>query len=536
MSGQGEQRGAGESLAGPTDAGRAVGEPGATGQPAASSRLAARPRLLIGTLVYTGMTVSMIGTLGAPMIPLMVEEYHVSFVAAQWMLTVSLLVGAVAGPTLGRLGDGPRRKGVLMGGLAFVAAGAVIAATGVNFAQVLVGRGLMGVGLGVMPLTFAAARDALPSARAVAVVAVLSVTVAAGTGLGYPTTGLIADRVDYRHAFWLAAVLTGIAIVLIAVAVPRGERVRQRQPFDVAGAALLGLSLGSVLLGFSQGPRWGWGSAAVLALFATAVALAAGWFAVERVSRAPLVNLRCLAPLPVMVSNGTALLMGFGLFGTVSLVLRLVQTPDGAGYGFGGGVTMAGLVIAPMSVGTLLATPVARAVGERFGPAVTLLLGTLVAAGASFLAAARHHHLVEMGTTTALLGVGIGAAFAAMPTLIITHVPPAETGSATSFNQAIRVVGGSMGSAMAASLLAGYTPAGAVLPRESGYTAAFVMLGAASLLACLPAIALRRSPPRRQPAGQRVPAGQAVPAPRALALADGATPGSPRGTGGTGQR
>ena len=294
-----------------------------------SGSAAGRPRLLVGALVYTGLVVSLIGTLGTPLIPLIVRDQHVSFVAAQWMLTVTLLVGAVAGPTLGRLGDGPRRKGVLMGGLGSVLAGAAVAGVAGNFPQLLVGRALMGLGLGLMPLTFAIARDCLPRPMNLRVVAMLSVTVASGTGLGYPLTGTIADHVDYHFAFWLAAVLGAVAIGLIALAVPGADLAgagadRPRRPFDVPGALLIGLALGTVLLGFSEATSWGWASPAVLGLFAAGVVLGAGWFAVERTSKAPL--RRAALPDP---AAGAGQQRCRGLHGLQPVRDRLADHPTG---------------------------------------------------------------------------------------------------------------------------------------------------------------------------------------------------------------
>nr|WP_052710590.1 hypothetical protein [Pseudofrankia sp. DC12] len=98
------------------------------------------------------------------------------------------------------------------------------------------------------------------------------------------------------------------------------------------------------------------------------------------------------------------------------------------------------------------------------------------------------------------MGTGVGTSFAAMPTLIITHVPLTETGSATSFNQALLVVGGSMGSALVASLLAGFTPAGGLLPRDTGYMVAFLLLGAVSLVGGLLGLARRRGRASTSPA------------------------------------
>ena len=112
-------------------------------------------RRLTATLVLAAMTVSVQSTLGTPLIPTISRDMHVSLEAAQWMLTLTLLVGVVATPVLGRLGDGSRREKVLLGTLAATLAGAVVAATANNFPQLLVGRGLQGIGYGTVPLCIA---------------------------------------------------------------------------------------------------------------------------------------------------------------------------------------------------------------------------------------------------------------------------------------------------------------------------------------------------------------------------------------------
>ena len=67
---------------------------------------------MLAALVFAGLTVSVMSTLGTPLIPTIAGEQHVSLDTAQWMLTVTLLVGAIATPVLGRLGDGPQRRTV----------------------------------------------------------------------------------------------------------------------------------------------------------------------------------------------------------------------------------------------------------------------------------------------------------------------------------------------------------------------------------------------------------------------------------------
>jgi MFS family permease len=76
-----------------------------------------------------------------------------------------------------------------------------------------------------------------------------------------------------------------------------------------------------------------------------------------------------------------------------------------------------------------------------------------------------------------IAGLGVGCTFAAMPGLIVRSVPPHETGSAMSFNQVLRYVGYSTGSALSATVLEMHTPAGAALPTDRGY-------GAIALVGC----------------------------------------------------
>jgi MFS family permease len=75
----------------------------------------------------------------------------------------------------------------------------------------------------------------------------------------------------------------------------------------------------------------------------------------------------------------------------------------------------------------------------------------------------------------AVLGFGVGTFSAAMPALILSATPPAETAAAMGVNQVVRSTGFALGSALGGLVLAAATPAGATFPAESGYTAAAVI-------------------------------------------------------------
>ena len=194
-------------------------------------------------------------------------------------------------PVVGRLGDGPRRRAVV---LVVLAAGhrrrrARRAPLGLEW--LIAGRGLQGFGLGLTPVAIATARDALTGERSRSTVAALSVTVAAGVGLGLPAAGLIAELGGVHAAFWTGAAISFLALARGgggAAAVPG----RPARRLDVVGAVLLGAGLAGLLLALGEAEVWGWTSPL---LWAAAVGrrrlvlLAGCW---ESRTPSPLVDLR----------------------------------------------------------------------------------------------------------------------------------------------------------------------------------------------------------------------------------------------------
>jgi MFS family permease len=450
-----------------------------------------RERALLPVLVFCGLITAVNGTLGAPLIPTVAEDQHVTLGTAQWMLTVTLLVGAVSTPILGRLGDGPHRRRVMAGAMGAVLIGAAVSATSHAFPQLVVGRALMGLTYGILPMCIASAREHLPAEKVQRGVGALSVTGATGVGLGFPLTGLIAEYLDYHFAFWFAVVFIAPAIVAVLTVLPdeSGTAAAAKRKLDLVGAALLAAALCALLLAVSDGESWGWESARIVGLFVAAAVLFAVWAAHELRVDAPLIDLRVLSHRAVLTANVAAVLLGAAMYVGFSVINRLAQAPKSTGYGFGASLLVTGLVLAPLAIGSQLSSRLARVVARRLGMLAVLPMGALVIAITNFGLAADHVQLWELAVGMLLLGAGVGATFAAMPALIISGVPPEETGSATSFNQVLRSVGGAVGSALSGGILAAYTTSGHGFPSDDGYTVSFVVSAAGCLLVAV-AIAL----------------------------------------------
>lgn len=420
---------------------------------ASASHRSVRSRLLVPSLALLTTMTSLVSSLGAPLVPAIASDAQVSLGTAQWTLTATLLMGAVATPLLGRLGGNRRRRAVIIGGLLLVTLGTLLSALPWGFPSLLAGRALQGVGIGLVPLAMAVAREFVHPDRLGGTIAVLSVTTVAGAGLGYPVTAFVAHELGIAAAFWGAFAMCCVCLALTLVAVP-SSRSDAEDRVDWWGAVLLATSTAGLLLSVSQGDHWGWASGRVLGLGLGS--LVGMWLWVRRslaVSR-PLVDLRLAWRGGALAPNVTGLSAGVAVYMLLSLIMLAVQSPvTSDGYGLGEPVTTAGLLLVPYSITTVLGSRVAILLSRRISLEMTPPIGCTLYLFATVVLALAHHEVWHLVVVMAFSGLGSGCCFAPMPTLIVRACPPEETGSAIAFHHVLRFLGFSAGSALAVALL-----------------------------------------------------------------------------------
>lgn len=453
---------------------------------------ASRPGLLLAGLTTLTTVTGVVGSLGAPLVPGIAEREGVSLASAQWSLTATLLVAAVATPVIGRLGVGRRRRPVLLWCLGLVAMGALLAALPLGFAALVAGRALQGLAFGISALAIAVARESLPADRVVAGLAGISVAQVVSAGLGFPVAALFADLLGVKGAFGAGFVLVVVALLVGVLTVPPGAE-GPTAAVDWPGAVLLTGGTLAMLLAVSGGSTWGYASVRFLVLCAVAVLLMGA--AVPWLLRAahPLVDLRLATRGGALAANLAGLVAGAGLYLMMSTVMILVQSGGRpGGYGLDRSVTVSGLMLVPYAVASLVANRLWLRLDRHLGPDGLLTVGCVGFAVSNLLLAVWHSEVWHLVVAMLVGGIGGAAVFNAIPRLLVRAVPVHETGSAMAFNIVLRFLGFSLGSALSVAVLARLADA-AGRPTEEGYVAvAFVGLAASTAAAAGSHLAARR--------------------------------------------
>ena len=248
---------------------------------------------------------------------------------------------------MGRLGDMFGKERMLVIALLIFGLGSLVCALSHSIEVLIAGRGIQGMAAAVFPLAFGIIRDEFPPERVATGIGLISATFGIGGGAGLVLSGLIVDHLAYEWIFWLGLVFIAVAIVATFLWVPESP-VKSPAKIDWGGAALLSGTLVSLLVGVSEANSWGWGSPEILGLFATSAILFMTWVRYERHQPEPLVDIAMMRERAVLTTNLTALMVGFGMFGSFILIPQLVQLPESTGFGFGATVTQAGLFMAPV--------------------------------------------------------------------------------------------------------------------------------------------------------------------------------------------
>jgi EmrB/QacA subfamily drug resistance transporter len=360
-----------------------------------------------------------------------------------WLVTVYVVCATAATPLWGKLSDRLGRKGLLQLSLGLFIGASALCGVAQDLTQLLVVRGVQGVGAGgLMTLAMASVGDLVEPRERGRYQGYISMVFAGATVLGPLIGGVLVDAVSWRILFYVNVPLGVAAFVALARTLPAPAPGAPRAPLDVAGAVLLTATTTTFMLGCLLGG---------IAWFAAAALAAVALFARIRRAADPIVPLAMLRIRAVAVAGGGLFLGTAALFAVVVFIPTFLQLATGASP------TGAGLLMVPMMLATTLSTNLAGRYIERTGRYSALPPAGLAIMGAALLLLALTASQQSRGLTEAALipfGLGFGLTTQVFIVAVQGAVERRELGVATSLTGFARSLGGAVGAAVLGSVFA----------------------------------------------------------------------------------
>jgi EmrB/QacA subfamily drug resistance transporter len=459
-------------------------------------------RHLAWTLAITAAAIFMVtldNLVVTTALPVLREDLGASLSDLEWTVNAYTLSFAVFLLTGAALGDRFGRRRILATGVSIFTAASAGAALAPSVELLIAARGVQGFGAAIVaPLTLTVLSHAFPAERRGAALglwgAVGGIAISAGPLVG----GAVIEGLSWQWIFWLNVPI-GLAVVPLALR-RLDESHGGDRSLDFGGLALASAGLVALTWAIINGNGDGWTSPGILAAFAASAALITGFVMWESHTPEPMLPLRLFRDRSFAAANGAALLMSFGLFGSIFLLSQFFQSVQGLSP------LEAGLRLLPWTLAPLFVAPLAGALSDRIGGRPLMITGlAMQATGLAWQAAVTQPDAAYTSLIGAFAMTGIGMAlfFAPVANVVLSAVAPAEAGKASGANAAIREIGGVLGVAILAAV---FSHAGGDISGGQGYTDGLrpaIYVGAA--IVAVGALAAMLIPRREQPAPDPAP-------------------------------
>jgi MFS family permease len=337
-----------------------------------------------------------------------------------------------------------RRRG-LVGGIAVMCLGLILAATAGSSGGLIAGLLVAGIGGGTaFPCTLATITVAAPDDRRGVAVGMWAAAVPLGGVVGTLVGGIaIQLSAEWETGFVVVAVLAALTGLVAVVAVPETRDPRE-QPFDALGALLSTIGVAGLVISLTEGPVHGWGSATTLLYLGVAAVALTAFVIWEARTATPLLDVRLFLLPGFGAAAGAIFATFFALYLIVPLIFQyeaytLGYTPLRGAFGI--------LPLAITMLPTAVAGPtVARRRGPKFVITTSLAIGVL--AGTAFASIGSGGGWAPIAISLIILGASVGLCAGPVTEIITEQLPAAKQGVASAVNNLTRELGATLGIAI----------------------------------------------------------------------------------------
>jgi len=371
-----------------------------------------------------------------------------------WVLTSYLVSNAVVLPMTGWLARMFGRKRFLMTCIVLFTLASLLCGAAPTLAMLILFRVIQGAAGGALiPISQAILMETFPPHQRGLAMAIFGVGAMFGPIVGPALGGWITDNLTWRWIFYINLPIGVIALLMCTVFIfdpdylkPTGKSIK----IDYWGLLLLTTGMGGLQVVLDKGQQEDWFNSSFIIAFSivTIVSLIAlVW--VELTNEHPIINLRLFKNISFSAGNFIMFVVGFCLYSSITLIPLFLQTL--MGYS----ATDAGMVLAPGGIATLITMLMIGALLQKRDGRKIVFCGLVIGATAMFIMQRLSLQAAygDFVWPRIVLGIGLAMIFVPLTTVTLATIPRQEMGNATGMFNLLRNIGGSVGIAMAATLL-----------------------------------------------------------------------------------
>jgi EmrB/QacA subfamily drug resistance transporter len=367
-----------------------------------------------------------------------------------WVVTVYLLTATVSGPIYGKLSDQFGRRPMIMIGVSLFLIGSLLCGLSQEMWQLILFRGLQGVGAGaIFPISLAVIGDLFSPRERGKYQGLFGAVFALSSLLGPALGGFLTDTISWHWVFLVNLPLGILALFVLWRLLPSVSHPERVRSIDYPGAAVFTAALVPFLLGLTNAQTGEWTDPQVGGLIPLGLALGAVFVWVESRAAEPILPLSLFRNRTVTASIIATFFITFGFFGAIIFIPRWFQ------FVAGSSATESGYQMLPLMVGVMGSSILSGYLVARTGRYKWMTAGAMAigAVGIGLMTNLRADtEITTLWIWMLVAGLGIGPSFAVFTIVVQSAVAPSMLGAATSALTFFRQVGGSVGLAIAGTV------------------------------------------------------------------------------------